>query len=281
MELDGPPPPGGPSASGSAAQDSIAPVQDGIAPVQRVRLDLAYDGSAFRGFAENRGVDTVAGHLREALERVLRHSVALTCAGRTDAGVHARDQVVSFDTDAPLDPDRLRDSLNGMLGPEIAVSSVRAVGPDFDARFSATGRTYRYTVLNRPYPDPFLAATSWWVPEPLDRDALDAGCPALLGQHDFTSFCRRPKSDPGASLVRGVRSAGWTTAPEDPSVLTFEISAGAFCHQMVRSIVGTLVEVGRGKRSPGDVGAILAARDRSVAGQLAPPQGLVLWRVDY
>ena len=265
MDPDGPPSGGGSSASGA----------------ERLRIDLAYDGSTFRGFAENRGVETVAGNLRAVLERVLRHPVRLTCAGRTDAGVHARDQVVTFDTTADPDPDRLRDSLNGMLGPRIAVAGVRVVPADFDARFSATGRTYRYTVLNRPFPDPFLAATSWWVPEDLDRDAMDAGCPALLGQHDFTSFCRRPKSDPGASLARGVRTAFWTAGPEDPAVLVFEISAGAFCHQMVRSIVGTLVEVGRGKRSPDEVGAILAARDRSVAGQLAPPQGLVLWRVDY
>jgi len=249
--------------------------------VQRLRLDLSYDGSGFRGFAENRDVPTVAGHLRGALERVLRHPVALTCAGRTDAGVHARGQVVTFDTTAGPDTLRLRDSLNGLLGPRIVVTAVTVAAPGFDARFSATSRTYRYTVLNREVPDPFLAATSWWVPEALDRVALDEACPPLLGQHDFSSFCRRPRGEPEASLVRRVEAARWSERSGDPGVLVFEVTATAFCHQMVRSIVGTLVEVGRGRRTPADVTAALRARDRSTAGQLAPPHGLVLWAVGY
>ena len=264
MQADGPPAEGGPLASG-----------------ERIRLDLAYDGSGFRGFAENRDVATVGGHLREALERVLRHPVQLTCAGRTDAGVHARSQVVTFDTTAHPDPVRLRDSLNGLLGPTVVVTSVRTVAADFDARFSARSRTYRYTVLNRDVPDPFLAATSWWVPEPLDRVALAEACPPLLGEHDFSSFCRRPRGDREVSLVRRVLSAGWSEAPGDPGVLVFTISATAFCHQMVRSVVGLVVDVGRGHRTPADVVAALSARDRAAAGQLAPPRGLVLWDVGY
>jgi len=265
MDPDGPPSGGGSSASGA----------------ERLRIDLAYDGSTFRGFAENRGVETVAGNLRAVLERVLRHPVRLTCAGRTDAGVHARDQVVTFDTTADPDPDRLRDSLNGMLGPRIAVAGVRVVPADFDARFSATGRTYRYTVLNRDFPDPFRSTTSWWVSDELDREAMAAACLPLLGEHDFRSFCRQPRNDPGATLVRKVFSAGWIEDPGDPSVLVFEISARAFCHQMVRSIVGTVVDVGRGRLAPDDVARILEARDRANLPQLAPPQGLVLWQVDY
>ena len=249
----------------------------------RLRLDLAYDGSGFHGFAENRGVATVGGHLREALERVLRHPVVLTCAGRTDAGVHARGQVASFDTTAEVDPARLRDSLNGLLGPRVVVREVRAVGADFDARFSARSRTYRYTVLNRAVPDPFLAATSWWVPEALDLAALAESCPPLLGEHDFSSFCRRPRGRSDVSLVRRVVAAGWRErgADDGPGLLEFEITASAFCHQMVRSVVGLLVDVGRRHRPPADVAAAVAARDRSRAGQLAPPHGLVLWEVGY
>jgi tRNA pseudouridine38-40 synthase len=136
-------------------------------------------------------------------------------------------------------------------------------------------------VLNQDFPDPFRAATSWWVSDDLDRAEMAAACQLVLGEHDFRSFCRRPANDPEASLVRKVFSAEWTEDPEDPAVLVFEISARAFCHQMVRSIVGTLVMVGRGRLEPADVTRILEARDRSIAPQLAPPQGLVLWRVDY
>lgn len=247
----------------------------------RIRLDLAYDGSGFRGFAENSGVDTVAGRLRQAIERVLRHPVILSCAGRTDAGVHARGQVVTFDSPTPVVPAALRDSLNGLLAPRIVVSSVRSVDPSFDARFSARSRTYRYTVLNRAVPDPFRAATSWWVPVPLDRAAMAQAGVALVGQHDFSSFCRRPRQPGEVSLVRRVLSAGWTEVPEEGGVLVFTIGATAFCHQMVRSIVGLLVDVGRGHRLPSDVGDVIEARDRSGVGRLAPPHGLMLWEVDY
>ncbi|UDY33858.1 tRNA pseudouridine(38-40) synthase TruA [Dermatobacter hominis] len=278
----------------------------------RLRLDVAYDGSGFHGFAENRGVATVGGSLRDALERVLQVPVELTCAGRTDAGVHARGQVVSLDVPvAALDavgerararagsrlhggaPDlraaalvRLRDSLNGLLGPAIVVGAASSVDDGFDARFSATSRTYRYLVLNREVPDPFLAPTSWWVDQPLDLDRMQAACAHLLGEHDFSCFCRRPRpADPDAdpvSLVRRVLAAGWTADdPDGRGLLRFEITASAFCHQMVRSIVGMLVDVGRGRRAPDDVRAAIGSLDRARAGQLAPPRGLVLWEVGY
>jgi tRNA pseudouridine38-40 synthase len=257
-----------PSEGGSSASDATV----------RLRLDVAYDGSGFHGFAENRGVRTVAGELRAALERVLGHPVELSCAGRTDAGVHARGQVVTFDTRRPVEPVRLRDALCGLLGPEVVVRWVREVPGDFDARFSARSRTYRYRVLNTEVPDPFLAATSWWVPAHLDRVALAESCPPLLGEHEFSSFCRRPRGAE-VSLVRRVRSARWSEPL--PGLLEFEIRATAFCHQMVRSIVGLLVDVGRGRRTPADVTAALAARDRAAVPSVAPPHGLVLWEVDY
>jgi tRNA pseudouridine38-40 synthase len=254
----------------------------------RLRLELAYDGSGFRGFAENAGVRTVAGELRRALETVLRQPVELTCAGRTDAGVHARGQVVTLDVGGPVDLRRLRDSLNSMLGTEIVVRTATMVGPDVDARFSARWRRYRYHVLDAPVPDPFLAPTSWWVPGPLDVSAMNDAAASLLGEHDFSSFCRRPKGDNEVSLVRRVLAAQWTSTPlddagaePDATLLRFEIAASAFCHQMVRSIVGALVRVGTGRLEPGAVAALLAARDRDGAPQLAPPQGLVLWQVGY
>ena len=241
-------------------------------------MTVAYDGGGFHGFAANPGVATVGGTVGGAIQQVLGEPVELVCAGRTDAGVHAWGQVVHFDTRADPDIDALARSLNRMLAPAVVVREVSWAPPGFDARRSATGRRYRYTVLNRSLPDPFLAATSWHVPEPLDLRAMELGCHPLIGERDWSSFCRRP---PGgeASLVRVVRDAGWTDLGS--GVLRFDIEASAFCHQMVRSLVGTLVLVGRGRIRAGDLAGIIAALDRSKAGEPAPPHGLCLWEVLY
>jgi tRNA pseudouridine38-40 synthase len=249
-------------------------------PRVRVRVDLAYHGARFHGFAENPGVRTVAGVLRVALEKVLGHTVELTGAGRTDRGVHARGQVVSFAADpARLDPGRLLSALNGLCGPEIAVSSVRVVEDGFDARHSAVARCYRYTVLNRPTPDPLLADRAWHVPEPISLPALRLASDPLLGEHDFSSFCRRPKGAPDASLVRHLSRLDWREAGDDLLVATVE--ADAFCHQMVRSLVGLAVAVGTGVLRAGDVHGVLAARDRNAVPRVAPAHGLVLESVTY
>jgi tRNA pseudouridine38-40 synthase len=245
-------------------------------------MTVAYDGSGFHGFAPNAGVETVGGTLRAALEKVLRTPTELTCAGRTDTGVHAWGQVVSFDAPSDrFDPLVLQRSLNRQCGPAIVVRDVAAAAEGFDARRSATGRTYRYTVVNRPVPDPFLAHLAWHVDEPLDLDLLRLGCDPLVGEHDFSAFCRRPKHRDGseASLVRRVRRAGWTDLGD--GVLRFEIEANAFCHQMIRSVVGTLVDVGLTRMHAGELLGVLAERDRARASRLAPPQGLCLWAVDY
>ena len=249
----------------------------------RVRLTVAYDGSGFRGFAANPGVRTVTEVLTDAITTVTRHPVEVTGAGRTDAGVHAWGQVVSVDVPDDADLAELQRRLNKLCGPEIAVRDAAWVAADFDARFSAAWRHYRYDIWNDPAPNPLLAGRAWHVARPLVRWALDAACDPLIGEHDFTSFCRRPKVDAGKdepSLVRRVHLARWTTVDDGPHV-RFEIRANAFCHQMVRSIVGTLVDIGLGKVTPGDLRGILLARDREAAGQVAPPHGLVLWEVAY
>jgi tRNA pseudouridine38-40 synthase len=252
-------------------------------PTARVCLIVAYDGAPFHGFAENRDVATVGGTLRAALERVLGHTVTLTCAGRTDRGVHAQGQVVTFDAAGDgLDVDDLRRSVTKLCGGPIVVREASIVPDDFDARFSARSRTYRYTVRNAELPDPFLAATSWHVAAPLDLAALRLACDPVIGEHDFSSFCRPPKvadGRPGPSLVRRVLDARWD--PLDDDLLRFEISATSFCHQMVRSIVGTMVEVGYGRKRAGEVAGILRAADRHAAGQMAPAHGLCLWAVAY
>ena len=249
----------------------------------RVRLLVAYDGTAFHGFAPNRDVVTVAGALADAIERVVGEPVTLTGAGRTDAGVHAWGQVVSFDPTGDVDLRRLQRSVNGLCGPAIAVREATKAPDSFDARFSARWRRYRYSVLNDPAPSPFLASTAWHVPEPLDVAAMRLACDPLIGEHDFSSFCRVPRvpaGEPPTSLVRRVREAMWTDAGD--GLLRFEISATAFCHQMVRSIVGLHVDVGRGRRHAGDVLGILRARDRAAnTSNVAPPHGLCLWEVGY
>ena len=252
----------------------------------RVRLLVAYDGSGYHGFAPNRGVPTVGGALATSLQRVLGHEVVLTCAGRTDAGVHAWGQVVSFDADPRrLDLMALRGSLNAMCRPAIVVREVAVAEPGFDARFDAASRTYRYTVLNREVADPFVRHTSWHVTAPLDVAAMQTGSDALIGRHDFTSFCRRKVvtgADGGeieASRVRQVMRAGWSEG--DDEMLFFEIEASSFCQQMVRSVVGTLAEIGRGRRRAAEMVDVIAARDRAVAGSMAPAHGLSLWSVAY
>jgi tRNA pseudouridine38-40 synthase len=241
-------------------------------------LLVAYNGARFHGFALQPGLVTVGGALARALERYLRHTVELTCAGRTDAGVHAWGQVVSCDVRADVDLAGLQRAVNRALRPEVVVRAVEAASPGFDARRSATGRCYRYTVRNHPVPDPFSAGTAWHVERPLDLGAMRLACDPLYGEHDFSSFCRRAPVD-GASLVRVVRRADWVDLGD--SMLRFEIEASSFCQQMVRAIVGTLVEIGSGKRKAGEMAAVVRARSRAAAGQLAPPHGLCLWEVHY
>ena len=244
-------------------------------------MTVAYDGARFRGFALNPGVPTVAGALSSTLERILRYPVELTGAGRTDAGVHAWGQVVSFDARGDVDLGRVQRSVNALCGPAIVVRAAEVVADDFDARFSALWRRYRYTILNRATPDPFLAPTSWHVPVPLVLETMRLGIDPLIGEHDFSALCRRPRAEPGAqvSLVRRVLDARWDAL--DEGVLRFEIRANAFCQQMVRSIVGLLVDVGRGRRRAGEIRGLLAARDRTAVGTVAPPHGLCLWEVGY
>ncbi|MEO5680153.1 MAG: tRNA pseudouridine(38-40) synthase TruA [Acidimicrobiales bacterium] len=245
----------------------------------RVRLTVAYHGAGFHGMAAQPGQRTVAGVLSRAIETVAQGPVTLAVAGRTDAGVHAWGLVVA--TDVPVasraaEVDDLAARLTKMLGPEIVVRTAAVAADDFDPRRHATGRRYRYTLLRRPVPDPFLAATTWWVPAPLDLRTMRAGCAPLLGEHDFSAFCRRQGD---ASLVRLVREADWFDLGD--GLFRFEVEASSFCQQMVRSLVGTLVDAGRGRRTAADVALALRARERSRAGPVAPPQGLCLWEVTY
>ena len=235
---------------------------------------VAYDGTSFNGFARQPHGRTVQGLLEEALSQFLRVAVRTTGAGRTDTGVHAAGQVVSFEAPDGTDPARVRDRMNRRLAPEISVRAAAAVPASFDARHSARKRVYAYMLYGGDAPDPFLDRFAVWIPDALDLVAMRRATRALIGEHDFSSFCRRGEG----SMVRRLRSI---TIRPDGERLVIRVIADSFCHQMVRSLVGFLLEVGRGKRSLDDAGAALQARERAAAGPVAPAKGLTLVEVGY
>lgn len=271
------------------------------------RIDLAYDGTGFRGWARNAGVRTVQGEIEAALARILGEEVSLSVAGRTDAGVHARHQVASFPAATEIDPVAVLRSLRTMLGTEIAVHDLAAAPEGFDARFSAVRRSYRYFIGEAPSHDPLRSRWVWHRGEALDLGAMNQAAAAFLGPHDFASLCRAaeggttertvdlalwvrslqsPVSSPEevASLqspVSGLRSPASGIRPPASGLLVFMVSAKAFCHQMVRSMVALCVDVGRGRVPAGAVPEILAKKDRNAARGVAPAHGLVLWEVEY
>jgi tRNA pseudouridine38-40 synthase len=249
-----------------------------VEPPRIIRLVLAYDGTDFRGWARQGGPSTrtVEGVLAPALGEVLGEAVHLSVAGRTDAGVHARGQVASFPTSSALAAERLRAAVNGRLGPEVVILESADAPAGFDARFSATAREYRYRIDTAESPDPFSARFVWHRPGPVAVAPMREAARALLGEHDFTSFCRHPGAD--RSTVRRLERL---SVRRNGDRLELAFRANAFLHQMVRSIVGTLVLVGDGRREPADIEAIMDARLRAGTGNVAPPHGLTLERVVY
>lgn len=242
-----------------------------------MKLTIAYDGTAFRGWARQPGIRTVQGVLEDALARLVGEPRRLSVAGRTDAGVHARGQVASFHAPDGLDPDRLQRAINAMLGPEVVVVQAAPAPAGFDARHSAAGRAYVYSIATGPWPDPFTARFVWHRPGELSIVRMRRATLDLVGEHDFASFCRSPQP-PSTGTVRKLRRLAVRARGARVAV---RAEANAFLHQMVRSLVGTLVAVGEGRLEPESMLAILAAGSRAAAGPVAPPHGLTLVRVTY
>jgi len=249
----------------------------------RFRATLAYDGRAYHGFQRQAGATpTIQTALEAALQRLSGAPVAVTGAGRTDAGVHASGQVIAFDVDWRHEPDALLRAINAHLPTDIALQTIAVAPPGFHPRFSARRRTYVYRFYRRRIRNPLWDRYAWQIAVPLDGAAMRAAAAVLVGEHDFATFGQPPGEDdadaPGHSRRQVTRSElDWA----DGALSSYTITANAFLQRMVRSIVGTLVEVGRGAMSPEEFAAALAAADRRRAGPTAPAHGLTLVSVEY
>ena len=237
---------------------------------------LAYDGRAYHGWQRQPDARTVQGLLVDALADLLGEPVRVVGAGRTDAGVHALGQVASFSSQRPLPPEAIRAALNARLPRDVRVLAAREVPAAFDARRSARSKRYAYLIWNARVASPFLTPYAWQISRPLDLAAMAAGLPPLRGKHDFSAF--RAAAGQDRSPIRTLYSA--RLRARGP-LLAFFFSADAFLHHMARNLVGSLVEVGQGKRLPEWMGELLAARDRRLAGPTAPACGLFLLGVRY
>jgi len=242
----------------------------------RFRMVVEYDGTEYCGWQVQPDQPSVQGALEQALATILGETVRIEAAGRTDAGVHAHGQVVAFSTGRERDLFALQRGLNALCAPGITVRVIAPADDSFDPRRDARRRTYQYAIDNRPWPSPFRRRYAWHVPKPLDVDSMRAAAALLVGEHDFRSF-QAADCDADSPVRQVFRSE---IADRDRE-LVYTIAATAFLRHMVRNVVGTLVEVGRGERTVKQFGDLLAARDRRLAGATAPPHGLSLVRVEY
>ncbi len=269
-------------AEGMSAEDMST---EDMSTPESYSMVVSYDGSPFCGFARQPGHSTVQGELEHALSLLFHREVLTVCAGRTDTGVHALGQVVSFEIAPEELEDRhlktIRRSMNALTDDHIVIRDIGKQPAGFSARFDAKARTYKYFICNQDVPSIFLNAFTWHIPHTLNKQAMREGASYLIGEHDFKSFCMAASAE-GKTTMRFVEKI---TIDElkiaESDILVITIKGNAFLHSMVRTIVGTLVEVGRKHKDPIWVSDVLAAKDRKAAGQNAPANGLILWSVDY
>jgi tRNA pseudouridine38-40 synthase len=245
--------------------------------MRNVRLIVEYDGTDLCGWQRQTNGPTVQAHLEEALGQLLQQPTAVVGASRTDAGVHARGQVAAFKTDRTIPAHGIRRGLNTLLPPAIAVVDAQDVDDDFHPRFSATGKRYRYTLLVRPDRSPRWRTRAWLRPGSIDVPAIAREAAPLIGEHDFAAF--RATGCTAQTTRRRIDAIDVSTV--EPDVVAIDVAGNAFLRNMVRIVVGTLVDAAEGRLAPGQVGEILASCDRTKAGQTAPARGLELMEVRY
>ncbi|MBT2683745.1 tRNA pseudouridine(38-40) synthase TruA [Bacillus sp. ISL-37] len=243
----------------------------------RIKCTISYDGTGFSGYQVQPGKRTVQGELEKALEKMNKGtSIRVSASGRTDAGVHALGQVIHFDTTLEIEPARWHTALNSLLPDDIAVSSVDLAKPDFHARFDAVGKEYRYFLLLSKHRDPFQRNYAYQFQYELDHNAMTEASKQLLGTHDFTSFCSAK-----TEVEDRVRTLKEIDFYEENGLLVFRFVGDGFLYNMVRILVGTILEVGTGRRAADTMLQLLADQDRTLAGKTAPGHGLYLWKVFY
>ncbi len=255
--------------------------------MRTIRITLQYDGTAYRGWQRQLSDDTIQARIEDCIAKITGESANVMGAGRTDAGVHALGQVASFRTSSALPSSTLARAMNARLPADIRITEAGEARIDFHARHDASGKTYRYIISNGRVLSPFLHRYAWMVPCPLDAASMASAAEVLTGRHDFSSFrgagcsSRNPVRTLSTLKVERTDGVSCFGFPVDGVFYTVTAEAEAFMRHMVRNIVGTLVEAGRGKITVQDVGGILEGRDRRLAGPTAPPQGLFLDRVHY
>jgi tRNA pseudouridine38-40 synthase len=247
-----------------------------VADMRRLKCIVAYDGTDFSGFQVQPGQVTIQGELEAALKRITGETIQVFGSGRTDAGVHARGQVIHFDTNSNIPLEKWRLVLNNQLPEAIVVRSVEEVDESFHARFNVKSKEYRYCIDNNPVPDVFRHRYADHIRFPLDVEAMRQAARHLVGEHDFTSFCSAK-----TFVEDKVRTVYELKVERCGGEIWVTCRGNGFLYNMVRIIVGTLVEVGQGKRHPDEMRAILLARDREAAGKTAPAKGLTMWEVVY
>lgn len=244
--------------------------------MRNLKLEIEYDGTNYCGWQTQKGHQSIQETIEKVISKILQEKIRLIASGRTDAGVHAQAQIANFKTNSAIALNKLQRALNGLLPQDLAIAGIEEEAIDFHSRFAAKSKLYRYSILNRAYPSALLRNRVYFYPYPLDIRAMRRDARALLGRHNFSSFQASGKLE--RCPIKTVKLIKIT---KDKDTIYIDIEADGFLYNMVRNIIGTILEIGRGKLPEGSLEKILKACDRRLAGPTAPSQGLCLMKINY